>query len=140
LLVEDDEQYIELTREAIKEVGRDGKVKIHFSEFQNGENAISYLRAEAPYSNSVKPDLILLDLNLPGKHGDEILCEIRNDPNLRHIPVIILTNSVSEEDILNAYRLGANCFITKPHGWEQYTHFLKTVEAFWFTIAQLPPR
>jgi two-component system, chemotaxis family, response regulator Rcp1 len=110
LLVEDNPMDVIVTREALK----DGKVCNHLSVVQDGEEAIRFLRREEPYANAPRPDVILLDLNLPKKDGREVLSEIKEDPGLRDIPVIVLTTSKAEEDINKSYQLHANCFITKP--------------------------
>lgn len=136
LLVEDNPMDVIVTREALKE----GKVCNNLSVVQDGEGAIAFLRREGPYANAPRPDMILLDLNLPKKDGREVLSEIKNDPTLRDIPVIVLTTSKAEEDVLNSYQLHANCFITKPVDLEQFTTVIKSIEGFWFEIVKLPPK
>jgi chemotaxis family two-component system response regulator Rcp1 len=136
LLVEDSEADVRLTREALK----DSKLKISLEVVNDGVEAIMFLRWEGKYSNSTRPDLILLDLNLPRKNGKEVLEEIKQDNDLKRIPVVILTISKNEEDILKAYNLRANCYITKPVDLEQFMIVVKSIEDFWFTIVKLPPK
>jgi two-component system, chemotaxis family, response regulator Rcp1 len=136
LLVEDSEADVRLTREALK----DSKLKISLEVVNDGVEAIMFLRGEGKYNNSTKPDLILLDLNLPRKNGKEVLEEIKQDNDLKRIPVVILTISKNEEDILKAYNLRANCYITKPVDLEQFMIVVKSIEDFWFTIVKLPPK
>jgi two-component system, chemotaxis family, response regulator Rcp1 len=135
LLVEDNPGDVRLTREALKE----SKVLINLNVTSDGVEALSYLKQEGKYKNIVVPDIILLDLNLPRKDGRELLAEIKPDPDLRRIPVVILTTSKAEEDIIRTYDLGANCYITKPVDLEQFLQVIKSVEDFWFTIVKLPP-
>jgi two-component system, chemotaxis family, response regulator Rcp1 len=135
LLVEDNQGDVRLTREAFKE----GKVLNNLSSVGDGVAAMEFLRHEGKYSKSPHPDIILLDLNLPRKDGRELLAEIKMDPDLRRIPVVILTTSKSEEDIIKTYDLHANCFITKPVDLDQFIKVIKSVEEFWFTIVRLPP-
>ena len=136
LLVEDSEADIRLTREALKE----NKIKIELDVVNDGVEAIAYLKKEGKYKNTIRPDLILLDLNLPKKDGIEVLVEIKADSNLRCIPVVMLTISKDEEDVLRVYELGANCFITKPVDLKQFTKIIDAIEDFWFTIVKLPPK
>ncbi len=134
LLVEDSKADVRLTREALK----DGKLKINLDVVYDGEEALAFLKKQGKYKDVLKPDLILLDLNLPKKEGKEVLREIKIDEDLKRIPVVILTVSKDEEDILKTYDLGANCFITKPVGLEQFIKVVKSIENFWFMIAKLP--
>lgn len=134
LLVEDNPGDIRLTREALK----DGKINNNINVVMDGEQAIEYLRRQNGYANSISPDLILLDLNLPKLSGREVLEIIKNDPALRHIPVIILTTSKAEEDILQSYQHYANCYITKPVDFDQFSEVVKQLEDFWFTIVKIP--
>ncbi len=136
LLVEDDAGDIELTKEALK----DSKLQINLNVVRDGVEAIAYLRYEGKYTNVTPPDLILLDLNLPRKSGREVLQDIKSDNTLRHIPVVILTTSDTHEDILGSYNLGANCYVSKPLGLEEFIHIVRSIEDFWFTIVKLPPR
>jgi two-component system, chemotaxis family, response regulator Rcp1 len=106
----------------------------------DGIEALAYLRREGPYSDVTRPDIILLDLNMPRKDGREVLKEIKADPQLRRIPVVILTTSQADQDILHSYDLGANCYITKPVDLEQLTTVVQAIENFWFTVVKLPPR
>lgn len=135
LLVEDNPGDVRLTQEALKE----GKVLINLTVAQDGIEALQILRREGKFHNEHRPDLILLDLNLPKKDGREVLEEIKQDPNLRRIPVAILTTSSAEEDVVRSYDLHANCFITKPLDIDQFINRIKAIEDFWFTIVTLPP-
>lgn len=134
LLVEDSEADIRLTRETLKE----NKLKIDLEVVNDGVEAIAYLKKEGEYKGMKRPDLILLDLNLPKKDGREILAEIKSDSDLKSIPTVILTVSKDEEDILRTYELGANCFITKPVDLKQFTKIIDAIEDFWFDIVRLP--
>ena len=134
LLIEDNPGDARLAREAL----RDAKVRNNLSWVTDGVEGLAYLRQEGKYSQSVRPDLILLDLNLPRKDGREVLSEIKVDEKLRRIPVVILTTSQAEEDVLRAYHLNANCYITKPVDLEQFMKVVKTIEDFWLTIVKLP--
>ena len=134
LLVEDNPGDVRLTREALKE----GKVLNHLNVVDDGVEALAFLRREDKYANAVRPDLILLDLNLPKKDGREVLAEIKADAGLKKIPVVILTTSAAEQDILKTYDLHANCYITKPVDLEQFIKIVRLIEDFWFTIARLP--
>ena len=134
LLVEDNPGDVRLTREALKE----GKVLNHLSVVEDGVEAIAFLRREGKYADAVRPDLILLDLNLPKKDGREVLEDIKTDPGLRSIPVVVLTTSRAEQDILRSYDLHANCYITKPVDVQQFVSVVKFIEEFWVTIVTLP--
>jgi chemotaxis family two-component system response regulator Rcp1 len=136
LMVEDNPDDVELTVEALK----DGKVANILTVVRDGEEAMAYLRGEGEYQGSVRPDLILLDINMPRKDGREVLKEIKDDPRLRRIPVVILTTSAAEEDILHTYDLHANCYITKPVDFDQFLRVVKSIENFWLTVVKLPPR
>ncbi len=135
LLVEDNPGDVRLTVEALK----DAKVHNNLYVAKDGVEAMSFLRREGAYANAARPDLILLDLNLPKKDGREVLEEIKEDTGLRRIPVVVLTTSEAEMDILKAYNLHANCYITKPVGLEQFITVIKTIEDFWLEIVKLPP-
>jgi two-component system, chemotaxis family, response regulator Rcp1 len=135
LLVEDNPGDVRLTREALRE----GKVRNNLHVTPDGVEALAFLRRQGPYADAVRPDLILLDLNLPRKDGREVLQEIKNEPGLRNIPVVVLTSSQAEQDILRAYDLHANCYITKPVDLDQFITVVKSIEDFWFTIVRLPP-
>ena len=135
LLVEDNPGDVRLTREALKE----GKVLNTLQVVGDGIEALEFLRHTGQYAKSPHPDIILLDLNLPKKDGREVLADIKSDPNLRRIPVVILTTSKAEEDIIKSYDLHANCYITKPVDLDQFITVVKSVEEFWFTIVKLPP-
>ncbi len=135
LLVEDNPGDVRLTIEVLK----DAKVRNTMSTVNDGAAALAYLRREGDYSDAPRPDLILLDLNLPKKDGREVLAEIKADPTLRRIPVVVLTVSKDEEDILKAYDLYANCYITKPIDLDQFINVIRTIKEFWLTIVKLPP-
>ena len=136
LLVEDNPGDIRLTKEAFKE----GKVRNNLNIVEDGEEAMAFLRQEGEYSDAPRPDLILLDLNLPKKDGREVLLDIKNDQKLRTIPVVILTTSKAEEDILKTYNLHANCYINKPVDFDQFINVIKTIEVFWLSVVMLPPQ
>ena len=135
LLVEDNPGDARLTREALSQ----SKVRNNLHRASDGEEAIAFLRREGAFASVPTPDLILLDLNLPRRDGREVLEDIKNDPSLKHIPVVILTSSQAEEDIIRSYQLHANCFITKPVDLEQLTKVVQGIEQFWFTLVKLPP-
>ena len=134
LLVEDNPGDVRLTKEALKE----GKLLNQLTVVGDGVEAPSFLRKEGIYADALQPELILLDLNLPKKDGREVLAEIKADPNLRRIPVVVLTTSSSEEDILKIYDLHANCYITKPVDLEQFMGVVKSIEDFWVSVVKLP--
>jgi CheY-like chemotaxis protein len=135
LLVEDNPGDIQLTRLALE----DNKMSVNLSVVENGVEAIEFLRKEGKYSQAPHPDLVLLDLNLPKKDGREVLAEMKADTILKRIPVVILTTSQAEEDVLRAYNLSANCYITKPVDFDQFVKIVRSIESFWFTIVKLPP-
>jgi len=135
LMVEDNPGDVRLTQEALKE----GKVRNKMHVVGDGVEALAFLRREGQYADAPHPDLILLDLNLPRRNGREVLAEIKEDPDLRRIPVVILTISQAEEDILKTYDLHANCYITKPVDLDQFIKVVKSIEDFWLTIVKLPP-
>jgi len=134
LLVEDNPADVRLTLEAFKE----GKVNNNLHTVKNGEEAMDFLHQRDPFKDAPVPDLILLDLNLPKMDGREVLEEIKKDEKLRPIPVIILTTSEAEEDILRSYNLHANCYITKPVDLNDFVKVAKSIENFWLTIVRLP--
>jgi len=136
LLVEDNPGDVRLTREALK----DARVANTLHVVEDGVDALDYLYRRGQYCDAPRPHLVLLDLNLPKKNGREVLAEIKADERLKRIPVVILTTSQAEEDILRAYNLHANCYITKPVDFTQFTKIVKTIEDFWLTIVTLPPR
>jgi CheY-like chemotaxis protein len=136
LLVEDNPGDAQLTKIALEE----GKVQINLNVVEDGVEALLYLRKIGKYATASDPDLILLDLNLPKKDGREVLAEIKADRVLKRIPVVILTTSQTEEDILKVYNLNANCFITKPVDFVRFVKIVQTIEDFWFTIVKLPPQ
>jgi chemotaxis family two-component system response regulator Rcp1 len=134
LLVEDNEGDARLAIEAM----RDSKIRNKLHHVSDGEEAMAFLRKEGKYAKAPRPDLVLLDLNLPKKDGRQVLAEIKNDDELKRIPVVILTVSSAEEDILKSYNLHANCFITKPIDLSQFMKVVRSVEDFWLTIVKLP--
>jgi two-component system, chemotaxis family, response regulator Rcp1 len=134
LLVEDNPGDARLAKEALK----DSKIRNNLDIVGDGEEAMKFLKKEDKYANVSRPDLILLDLNLPKKDGREVLKEIKEDEDLKRIPVVILTTSKSEEDILKSYNLHANCYITKPIDFDQFMKVVKSIEDFWLTIVKLP--
>lgn len=134
LLVEDNPGDVRLTKELLK----DSKIHNNLTVIDNGEDALLYLRREAKYRNATHPDLILLDLNLPRKNGSEVLASIKNDPQLRRIPVVVLTSSKAEEDVVRTYDLHANCYISKPVGLEQFAAVVRAIDDFWLAIVKLP--
>jgi CheY-like chemotaxis protein len=133
LLVEDNPGDVRLTLEAVKEA----KMRNNISVAIDGVEALAFLRHEGKYAEAPHPDLILLDLNLPRLDGREVLSEIKKDPKLRRIPVVVLTTSTAEQDILKSYDLHANCYITKPVDIDQFFHVVQSIESFWFTIVRL---
>jgi CheY-like chemotaxis protein len=134
LLVEDNPGDVRLTIEALKE----GKMHNNLHVTRDGAAAIAFLRREGEYADAVRPDLILLDLNLPKMDGREVLAEIKQDAGLKRIPVIVLTTSDAEMDILRSYELHANCYITKPVDIDQFIKVVRTIEGFWLSIVKLP--
>ena len=135
LLVEDNPGDVRLTKEALVE----SKIYNELNVVTDGAEAMAYLHGEGEYAERVLPDLILLDLNLPKKDGREVLADIKQDENLKRIPVVILTTSRAEADILKTYNLHANCYITKPVDLNQFITVIRAIEDFWMTIVKLPP-
>ncbi len=134
LMAEDNPADVRLTREAL----RDAKLVNTLTVVPDGEEALAYLRREGKYARAPRPDLILLDWNMPRKSGKETLQEIKADLVLRRIPVVVLTSSQADEDIIKAYELHANCYVTKPVGLEQFIAAVQSIQEFWFTIVKLP--
>ncbi len=134
LLVEDSPADVDLTREALE----DAKVRNTLHVVSDGVAALEFLRREGDYADAPRPDLILLDLNLPKKDGREVLADIKADPSLRRIPVVVLTTSEAEQDIVRSYDLHANCYVTKPVDLEQFIAVIKSIENFWLVIVKLP--
>src|ERR1700685_2470257 len=134
LLVEDSAGDVRLTREAFK----DAKVHINLHVVSDGAEAMTFLERGGRHADAPRPDLILLDLNLPKKDGREVLAKIRESPTLKTIPVVILTTSASEADILRSYRLHANCYITKPVGLDGFLKVVKSIDNFWLSVVKLP--
>jgi chemotaxis family two-component system response regulator Rcp1 len=134
LLVEDNEADIRLTREVLS----DGRLMNRLNVARDGEEAMAFLRKQSPYEDAARPDLILLDLNLPRKDGREVLAEIKGDPELMRIPVVILTTSRAEADIVQTYGLHANCYIVKPVDLGQFIGVIRSIEEFWLKVVRLP--
>lgn len=134
LLVEDNPGDVRLTQEALK----NHKIKNNLHVTTDGEEAMDFLRRRGKYQNAPRPDIILLDLNLPRKDGREVLAEIKSDPDLKTIPVVIITSSEAEQDIIKSYNLNANCYVTKPVDLNQFIKVVQSVNDFWLTIVKLP--
>ncbi|MCW8130976.1 MAG: response regulator [Planctomycetota bacterium] len=134
LLVEDSPTDILMTTESFKQ----GKLSNNMHVVTDGEAALAFLRREAPYEQKPRPDLVLLDLNLPRKDGREVLREIKSDESLRSIPVVVLTTSTEEEDVLRAYGLHANCYIAKPVSLQAFIGVVQSIQNFWFSVVLLP--
>ena len=135
LLVEDSPGDIRLTREVL----RDAKIANELHIVGDGDSAMKFLRREGEHSDAPRPDLILLDLNLPRKDGREVLGELKEDAELHRIPVIVLTTSAAEQDILRSYDLQAACYITKPIDLDEFIAVVRSIESFWLSIVRLPP-
>jgi len=136
LLVEDDPGDVLMTQEAFEE----HKVRNRLNVVSDGADALAYLRREGKYSDAVRPDLILLDLNLPRRDGREVLAEIKDDEVLRRIPVVVLTTSQADEDILRSYQLHANAYVTKPVDFERFIQVVRQIDEFFVSVVKLPPR
>lgn len=134
LLVDDNLDDVDLMKEALK----DTKTLLRLSEVYDGEQALAYLRKQGGYADATTPDLILLDLNMPKKDGREVLSEIKSDTSLNEIPVVVLTTSRSEDDVATAYKLHANCYISKPVDFNQFMEVVRSIESFWLSIVMLP--
>jgi CheY-like chemotaxis protein len=134
LLVEDNPGDVRLTQEVLN----DGKVRNNMSVVKDGMDAVSFLQQTGEYADAPRPDIVLLDLNLPKKDGREVLAEIKADSDLKNIPVVVLTTSGAEQDIVKAYDLHANCYITKPVDLDQFIRVIRSIEDFWLTIVKLP--
>ena len=135
LLVEDSPGDVQLTVEAL----RDAKVHNNLHIARDGEEAMAFLKREGEHEDATRPDLILLDLNLPRKSGREVLADIKSDQVLRRIPVVILSTSANEDDISSAYDLNANCYVTKPVDLDQFLNVVRAIDSFWLTLVKLPP-
>lgn len=135
LLVEDNPADVRLTHEAFK----DARVLNRIHVATDGVDALAYLRRESGFEDRPRPDLVLLDLNLPRKRGEEVLVEMKQDPALRRIPVIVLTTSRADQDILNSYNQHANCYINKPIDLNSFFDVVRTIEGFWLKVVRLPP-
>jgi len=135
LLVEDNPGDVRLAIEALRE----GKVHVRMSVASDGVEALEFLRRQGRFAQAPRPDLILLDLNMPRKDGREVLAELKADDELKRIPVVVLTTSKAEEDILKTYDLNANCYITKPVDLQQFMHVVRSIQDFWLTVVKLPP-
>lgn len=136
LLVEDDPGDVELTREGLAA----GNVPVNLHTVEDGFKALRFLRHETPYTDAIRPDIILLDLNLPRMDGSQALKEIKADERLKSIPVIVLTTSEEDTDIIKCYNLGASCYISKPVGFDEFLKVVRSLEDFWFTIVKMPPK
>jgi len=134
LVVEDNPEDAALTMETLRE----GRIRNHISLVEDGVEAMDFLRRNEPYANSPRPDLILLDLQLPRKSGREVLMEIKADRDLKRIPVVIMTTSSAEQDIFEAYNLHANCYVTKPIELDDFIGAVRKIEDFWLTVVKLP--
>jgi CheY-like chemotaxis protein len=134
LLVEDNPDDAELTLDAL----RDGRVRNRVTVVEDGVEAMAFLRRQGPYASAPRPDLILLDLHLPRKSGREVLTEVKQDPDLRRIPVVVMTCSDDEKDILDVYNQHVNCYVIKPVDLDQFIGVVKSIEHFWFSIVKLP--
>jgi chemotaxis family two-component system response regulator Rcp1 len=134
LLVEDNPGDADLTREGLKE----GKIQNNLNVVTDGEMAMAFLHRQGEFANAPRPDLILLDLNLPRKDGREVLAEVKGDPSLHRIPIVVLTTSQADEDIMRAYDLHVNCYIAKPVLFDQFVEIVQSIEAFWFSMVTLP--
>ncbi len=135
LLVENDPRDAQMTQIALK----DSKISVNLNQVEDGVEAMAFLYKQGKYTSMPRPDIIFLDLNLPQKDGRQVLAEIREDEALRRIPVVIMTTSEAEEDILKAYNLAANCYIVKPIDLNQFVKVVQSIKNFWFTIVTLPP-
>jgi two-component system, chemotaxis family, response regulator Rcp1 len=136
LLVEDSPSDAALTIEALQE----GKIGNNLNRVEDGVEAIAYLRQQGKFAKSPRPDLIMLDLNLPRKDGREVLRELKSDPSLNLIPIIVLTTSKSDKDVLQSYELKANCYIAKPVDFQQFIDVVKSIKHFWLSVVMLPPK
>lgn len=134
LLAEDNPGDVRLTKEALRE----SKISNNLNVVPDGVEAMAFLHREGKYADAPRPDVILLDLNLPKKEGREVLAEVKADPSLRLIPVVIITSSEAEQDVLKTYELYANCYVTKPVDLEQFIKVIQSIETFWLTIVTLP--
>ena len=135
LLVEDNPGDVRLTQEALQE----GKVYNNLPWAKDGVEALEFLKRQGKHANAPRPDIILLDLNLPKKDGREVLAQIKKDSELKQIPVVVLTTSEAEEDVLKSYELHANCYVTKPVDLEKFIHVVQSIDRFWLTVVTLPP-
>lgn len=136
LLVEDDPGDVELIKESI----RDSKIRLNLNVVSNGDDAIKFLKKEGDFNESQEPDLIILDLNLPRRSGMEVLGEVKGNEDLKHIPIIVMTTSDQDTDIIKSYKLGANSYVTKPLGIDQFAKIVSSIENFWLTVVKLPKR
>jgi len=134
LLVEDTQDDADLTIDALRE----GRIRNRISHVEDGVEAMSFLRREGQYSDASRPDLILLDLRMPRKNGFEVLDEVKSDPELRRIPVVVMTSSDDDKDVLEAYNRHVNCYVTKPVDLNQFKKVVNSIEHFWFSIVKLP--
>lgn len=136
LLVEDNPEDVILVEEALKE----GRMSVNLNVVEDGQEAMQYLRRQGNHTNAKAIDLVILDLNLPKENGHEVLKKIKSDAALKNIPVVVLTTSQAEKDVVTSYGLGASCFITKPFGFYQFMEAVKSIEKFWLNLVTLPPK
>ncbi|HEY5620171.1 MAG TPA: response regulator [Candidatus Bathyarchaeia archaeon] len=136
LLVEDSPDDVELTQEALNE----GNIRHHLNVVEDGVQALDFLRRKGRYVQAPEPDIVLLDLNLPRRSGQEVLMEVKSDVSLKHIPIMVLTTSAAGDDVFKSYQLHANCYITKPVDLGQFIRVLKVLQEFWLTVVELPSR
>jgi CheY-like chemotaxis protein len=134
LLVEDNPADVDLTRDSLEAA----KVSVNIHAVSDGVEALRFLRREPPYADRPRPDLVLLDLNLPRRDGKHVLAEVKADSALRLIPIVVLTSSEAEIDVARSYDLGANCYVTKPLDLEQFRTIIRSIEDYWFTVVRLP--
>jgi len=134
LLVEDDEGDVLMTREALDE----GKVLNRLNVVGDGVEAVAYLRQDGAYADAARPDLVLLDLNLPRRDGRQVLEEVKNDPDLRRIPIVVLTTSEAEEDVMRSYDLHANAYVTKPVDFDRFVEVIRQIDEFFISVVRLP--
>jgi chemotaxis family two-component system response regulator Rcp1 len=135
LMVEDNPTDVMITKEALAHA----KVLHSLHVVEDGMEALDFLHRRGKYTKAPQPDLILLDLNMPRKNGQEVLAEIKADPRLKHIPVVVLTTSKAEEDVIKAYGLHANCYVIKPVDFDVFAEVVRSIQQFWFTVVTLPP-
>jgi CheY-like chemotaxis protein len=136
LVVDDNPGDVDLLREALREKA----ARVELRVVRDGEEAIAFLRREGTWSHAPRPDLIVLDLNLPRVDGREVLARIKQDPELRRIPIVVMTSSGADQDVLRSYELGANCYVTKPIDLDEFFRVVRSMQEFWLSVARRPPR